>query len=97
MFASSPGLSFMDHPVYDVWVLECFNDENAQSPPVVETSEIPETQDTDNTEIENSAINANAEENTEDTSVSDENDDSDTSPNENIPSDAEIPVNTIAQ
>ena len=23
MFASSPGLSPMDHPVYDVWVLDC--------------------------------------------------------------------------
>ncbi len=23
MFASSPGLSSMDHPVYDVWVLDC--------------------------------------------------------------------------
>jgi hypothetical protein len=25
MFASSPGLSAMDHPVYDVWVLDCLN------------------------------------------------------------------------
>jgi hypothetical protein len=23
MFASSPGLSALEHPVYDVWVLEC--------------------------------------------------------------------------
>ncbi len=23
MFASSPGLSAMDHPIYDVWVLSC--------------------------------------------------------------------------
>ena len=23
MFASSPGLSPMDHPIYDVWVLDC--------------------------------------------------------------------------
>tara|TARA_B100001989_G_C24533205_1_gene462839 strand:- start:994 stop:1482 length:489 start_codon:yes stop_codon:yes gene_type:complete len=27
MFASSPGLSPMDHPVYDVWVLDCLEDE----------------------------------------------------------------------
>ncbi|MDH5722896.1 MAG: DUF2155 domain-containing protein [Alphaproteobacteria bacterium] len=27
MFASSPGLSSMDHPVYDVWVLDCLEDE----------------------------------------------------------------------
>ena len=23
MFASSPALSAMDHPIYDVWVLDC--------------------------------------------------------------------------
>ncbi len=23
MFASSPALSYMDHPIYDVWVLDC--------------------------------------------------------------------------
>ena len=23
MFASSPGLSYMDHPIYDVWVIDC--------------------------------------------------------------------------
>ena len=27
MFASSPALSAMDHPIYDVWVLECLGDE----------------------------------------------------------------------
>ncbi len=25
MFASSPGLSSMDHPIYDVWVLNCLD------------------------------------------------------------------------
>lgn len=25
MFASSPGLNSMEHPVYDVWVLDCKN------------------------------------------------------------------------
>jgi hypothetical protein len=25
MFASSPALSAMDHPVYDLWVLDCEN------------------------------------------------------------------------
>ncbi len=24
MFASSPGLSALEHPVYDVWVVDCF-------------------------------------------------------------------------
>lgn len=27
MFVSSPALSAMDHPVYDVWVIDCKNDE----------------------------------------------------------------------
>lgn len=27
MFASSPGLSSMDHPVFDVWVLDCHDGE----------------------------------------------------------------------
>lgn len=26
MFSSSPALSAMDHPIYDVWVLDCKND-----------------------------------------------------------------------
>lgn len=30
MFASSPALSPMDHPIYDVWVIECLQDENAK-------------------------------------------------------------------
>ena len=25
MFASSPGLSSMDHPIYDVWVMDCLD------------------------------------------------------------------------
>ncbi len=29
LFASSPGLSSMDHPLYDVWVLDCL----AENPP----------------------------------------------------------------
>lgn len=29
MFASSPGLSAMDHPVYDVWVLDCLTAKSA--------------------------------------------------------------------
>lgn len=28
MFSSSPGLSSMDHPIYDVWVLDCVDDSN---------------------------------------------------------------------
>lgn len=30
MFGSSPGLSAMDHPIYDVWVLDCLKPESEQ-------------------------------------------------------------------
>lgn len=30
MFASSPALSAMDHPIYDVWVLDCQNNQAAE-------------------------------------------------------------------
>jgi hypothetical protein len=32
MFASSPGLSALEHPIYDVWVLDCTAPEIADSP-----------------------------------------------------------------
>ncbi len=41
MFASSPALSAMDHPVYDVWVLECTGREE---PNEEATAVTPETQ-----------------------------------------------------
>jgi hypothetical protein len=31
MFASSPGLSAMEHPVYDVWVVDCMKDSSFES------------------------------------------------------------------
>lgn len=31
MFASSPALSAMEHPVYDLWVLDCINADSAPS------------------------------------------------------------------
>lgn len=31
MFASSPGLSAMEHPVYDVWVVDCMKESSAES------------------------------------------------------------------
>lgn len=30
MFASSPALSALDHPVYDIWVLKCENSKASQ-------------------------------------------------------------------
>jgi hypothetical protein len=32
MFADSPALSAVDHPVYDVWLIECKNSTNVPSP-----------------------------------------------------------------
>lgn len=32
MFASSPGLSSMDHPIYDVWVLDCLEKKGEGAP-----------------------------------------------------------------
>ena len=31
MFASSPALSAMEHPVYDIWVVDCMNDSSSSS------------------------------------------------------------------
>ena len=42
MFASSPALSAMDHPIYDVWVLDCLGkDPEPLPPPEAETAEQP--------------------------------------------------------
>jgi len=38
MFASSPGLSAMDHPIYDVWVLDCLK--SAKEQPEIEQQEL---------------------------------------------------------
>jgi len=32
MFASSPALSALEHPVYDVWVIDCKNDSTSPAP-----------------------------------------------------------------
>lgn len=32
MFASNPGLSGLEHPIYDVWVVDCKNSSSASSP-----------------------------------------------------------------
>ncbi|MDC0033637.1 DUF2155 domain-containing protein [Alphaproteobacteria bacterium] len=31
MFASSPALSAMEHPVYDIWIVDCINDDSSAS------------------------------------------------------------------
>jgi hypothetical protein len=40
MYASSPGLNGMEHPLYDVWVISC-NNTGAPGSPVVSTSTAP--------------------------------------------------------
>ncbi len=42
MFASSPGLSAMDHPIYDVWVLDCMQAETGQDQSVQSEETAPE-------------------------------------------------------
>ena len=39
MFASSPALSAMEHPVYDVWVLDCKNPITSESKPPFDSSD----------------------------------------------------------
>ncbi|NQV46851.1 MAG: DUF2155 domain-containing protein [Rhodospirillaceae bacterium] len=39
MFASSPALSALEHPVYDVWVLDCANIESTKPQPLEEEPE----------------------------------------------------------
>jgi hypothetical protein len=40
MYASTPGLNGMEHPLYDVWVISC-NNTGAPGSPVVSTSTAP--------------------------------------------------------
>jgi hypothetical protein len=46
MFASSPALSAMEHPVYDLWVLDCENKGDAppEQAPAPEKAPAPEAQ-----------------------------------------------------
>lgn len=43
MFSSNPALSAMEHPVYDIWVVECGNSVKVE--PVVEVYSVPEESD----------------------------------------------------
>ena len=53
MFASSPSVSAMDHPIYDVWLIDCIGPEpkieeesNVEiEEPVTEETETPETEE----------------------------------------------------
>jgi len=54
MFASSPALSAMDHPVYDVWVLDCLGKEE----PNAAAEEAASDEDADQTDLEPADENA---------------------------------------
>jgi hypothetical protein len=45
MFASSPGLSSMDHPVYDIWVVDCSQTEQMQAPEATDEQMKPQEAD----------------------------------------------------
>ena len=44
MFAQSPGLNAVEHPIYDVWLVNC-KDPNAPPPPVEEAPDVTNLQD----------------------------------------------------
>ena len=47
MFASSPALSAMEHPVYDVWVLDCRSAGQSESGQSEATEETPDSGETE--------------------------------------------------
>jgi hypothetical protein len=53
MFASSPALSAMDHPIYDVWVLDCL--EKSQLPPTQTSGQTDDNAQTSNVVAETMA------------------------------------------
>jgi hypothetical protein len=66
MFASSPAVSAMDHPIYDVWVIDCLGNDNKSGAPKVESTPATNTQKTDAPTAENPAPDAPA---TDDTDI----------------------------
>lgn len=54
MFASSPALSAMDHPIYDVWVLDCL--ERKSTDPVPVAIKDDEFEAPDNVELDNGEV-----------------------------------------
>ena len=52
MFSSNPALSAMDHPVYDVWVVECKNRYVDSIQPVQTAVELDETEEVNVDDLE---------------------------------------------
>lgn len=51
MFASSPALSAMDHPIYDVWVLDCLERKSTDPVPKAEAKKVEDKKDAVKAEI----------------------------------------------
>jgi len=64
MFASSPALSAMDHPVYDVWVLDCLRKEKPNE--AAQQSEAEEATADQSALEEANEVEANEEEESQD-------------------------------
>lgn len=50
MFSSNPALSAMEHPVYDIWVVDC-GEEIAAEMPIVGMPQMPITEEADKDEL----------------------------------------------
>ena len=46
MFSSEPALSSMEHPVYDIWLIECQKDKNSATPKAQEKTQVVEEKQT---------------------------------------------------
>ena len=61
MFASSPGLSSMDHPIYDVWVLDCLGEtehvDTAEEAKPEEEKPVPEEEPVEEAESDDAGGN----------------------------------------
>ena len=52
MFSSNPALSSMEHPVYDIWIVECKSNNVASDTPLIAPIEDEEVDEVDTEELE---------------------------------------------
>ena len=57
-FGSSPSLSAMDHPIYDVWLLNCIGEELTEITEEIVEEAVEETQELGNEEEKKSSFNS---------------------------------------
>lgn len=58
MFGSSPSLSAMDHPIYDVWLIDCIGEEPVEENTSTQESASSEEESKDTPEQEKSAFDS---------------------------------------